>query len=167
MKNLRIWLEKVTKKIESIRSSVERAWSTYAIEVGKYIDNIEYTLQLLKKHYQLDVKEIIGELQKIRKSISIKDASNLQLKLSEIEQTKNKIHQSFYKLIKPMLEENEVKLLELVVKKSREEGKEWLSEQELYQIMSSELNIQLEEANKILQKLVEQGVLKKGISLSF
>jgi hypothetical protein len=167
MKNLRISLENLTKKIENTRSSIERAWSTYAIEVGKYIDNIEYTLQLLKKHYPLDVKEIMVELEKIRKSIGIKDVRNLQLKLSEIEQMKSKIHQSFYKLIRPVLEEKEVKLLELVVKKTRQEGKEWLSEQELYQVMSSELNIQLEEVNKILQKLVEHGFLRKGISLSF
>jgi hypothetical protein len=80
---------------------------------------------------------------------------------------KNQIHRSFYELIKPILEEEEVKLLELVVKKTKQEGREWLSEQELYQITSSELNIQLEKADKILQKLIEQGLLKKGVSLSF
>jgi hypothetical protein len=160
-------LKNLTKKIESAKSPVEKFWSTYAMESSKYIDNIEYTLELLKKHYSLDVKEIMVDLEKIRENISIKDVRNLKLKLSEIEQMKNQIHQNFYKHIKPILEEDEVKLLELVVKKNKQEGKEWLSEQELYQIMSSELNIQPEKVNKILQKLVEKGLLKKGISLSF
>jgi len=160
-------LKNLTKKIESAKSPVEKFWSTYAMESSKYIDNIECTLELLKKHYPLDVKEIMVDLEKIRENISIKDVRNLKLKLSEIEQMKNQIHQNFYKLIKPILEEDEVKLLELVVKKNKQEGKEWLSEQELYQIMSSELNIQPEKVSKILQKLVEKGLLKKGISLSF
>jgi len=168
MKNLRSMLKSLAEKIEKAKPLIDKAWSTYTKESGKYIDNIEYTLELLKKHYTIsNVKEIMAGLKKIRENVNIKEIRNLKLKLNEIEQMKNQIHQIFYELIKPVLKEEEIKLLELVVKKTKQEEREWLSDQELYQIASSELSIQPEKADKILQKLIEQGLLKKGISLSF
>jgi hypothetical protein len=64
------------------------------------------------------------------------------------------------------LEEKELQLLEIVVK-TRLEGKEWLYIKELYQVVSNELNIKPEETDKILQKLIEQGLFRSGISLAF
>jgi hypothetical protein len=169
IKSLRPILEDLKKRIEDAKSPIDKAWSRYAKELNEYIGNIEYTLNLLEKYYEIDVEEITAELREIRETVNIKGVLDLKLKLSEIEQMKNQIHQNFYELVKnqKILEEMELKLLELVVKKIKQEGKVWLSDQELYQVARSELNIQPEKADKVLQKLIEQGLLKKGVSLSF
>jgi hypothetical protein len=168
IKEFRSILKSLTEKMEKAKPSIDKAWSTYTKELGNYIDNIVYTLELLKKHYTIsNDQEIMSGLKKIRENVNVKEVRDLKLKLNEIEQMKNQIHQSFYELIKPVLKEEEIKLLELVVKKIKQEEREWLSDQELYQIALDELNIQPEKADKILQKLIEQGFLKKGISLSF
>jgi uncharacterized protein YlxW (UPF0749 family) len=65
MKNLKSMLESLTKKIENTKPLIDKAWSTYTRESSRYVDNIEYTLELLKKHYtMIDVKEIMVELKK-------------------------------------------------------------------------------------------------------
>ncbi len=167
MENLKQMFDELTKQVKDEKSSIDKAWSKYSRDSIEYLDNTEYILRLLEKRYGINIGEVVTELRKIRESISVGQILNLKLRLSEIEHMKTQLRQYFYEVIKPVLKEKELQLLELLVKKTRLEGKEWWSNQELYQIAKNELGIQSEETEEILQKLIEQGLFRRGVSLSF
>jgi hypothetical protein len=47
------------------------------------------------------------------------------------------------------------------------ERREWLPLTEFYQFAKRELKMKTEEANDALRKLINQGLLKEGVSLAF
>ncbi|MEM1574159.1 MAG: hypothetical protein QXI49_06770 [Candidatus Methanomethylicaceae archaeon] len=167
MNNLILILDDFEGRIKREELSIKESWFKYSRELQNYIDNIDFILRLLEKRYNVNIKEFITELKEIQKDINVDHVRKVKLKLSEIEQKKNQIHQKLYEIIKPILDEKELQILELVVKKIRLEKKEWLPNQELYKIAKEKMGIQSREVEEILQKLTEKGLFRKGISLSF
>ncbi|MEM3580018.1 MAG: hypothetical protein QXU11_07525 [Thermoproteota archaeon] len=155
------------EKIKREQQSVNEVWDKYSKEVGDYIDNIKYILNLLAKRYSFNTRELEKSLEELRKIIGARQLRSIKRKFSEIEHMKIQVRQQFYEIIKPALNEKELQLLELVVKKIRSQKKEWLSSQELYQSAKEELDIHQKEIDDLIQKLIERGFFKSGISLSF
>jgi hypothetical protein len=164
-------LNELKDKIKREQQLVNETWIRYSNEVGDYVDNIKYVLNLartrLARHYSFDTGELEKSLEEMRKIVSAKQIRSIKRKFSEIENMKLQIRQLFYEIIKPALDEKELRFLELVVKKIRCERREWLSSQELYQSAKDELNIQQGEVDELIRKLIERGFFKPGISLSF
>lgn len=167
LRSLRSALEQLTERIRKEIPSLDEKWYKYAQEKGELIANMEYLEEILQKYYKIDVTKIKANLSKLQEIIYTKQLRNVKLRLSEIEQIKEEAHKKFQEVIKTVLEEKELQLLELLVKKTRAERAEWIPIHELQKIAEKELDLQQEETNQILRKLIEQRVLKEGISLAF
>jgi len=99
--------------------------------------------------------------------IKVKHVKELNFKLSELEEKKEETRKDFYKAIEPVLIEKEVGVLRLIMSKTRTERRPWLSNAELRQIAQEELRIEPKELDRTVQKLIQEGFLRPGISLMF
>jgi copper chaperone CopZ len=143
-------------------------WRSYVVEVKNFVEELDGFLALLiQKKVKVSPKLIQNKLSKLKEIVNIKNVTESSFKLSEIEEIKEETRKDFYKAIEPILTEVEVKLLQLIIKITKTEGRLWLSKDELYQKTQKELKIKTKEFDQIVEKLIEEGFLKPGISLTF
>lgn len=161
-------LRELDKDIKKREEKADEAWSGYVEETKDFIEDVNSFLALLrKKKYKILYKPIEKGLTSLEENISVKDVRELSFKLSELEEIKEEARKSFYKAIEPVLSEKDVKILQLIMNKTKVEGRAWLSNTELRQITKKDLQIEPKELDQFLQKLIKKGLLKPGISLSF
>jgi len=161
-------LSELDKDIKKREEEADEAWSGYMEETEVFIEDLNSFLTLLrKKKYKISYKPIEEKLTSLEENISVKDVRKLSFKLSELEEIKEEARKSFYKAIEPVLSEKDVKILQLIMNKTKVEGRAWLSNTVLCQIAKKDLQLEPKELDQILQKLIKEGFLKPGISLSF
>jgi hypothetical protein len=159
---------KIDRGIKDAETQVNEAWRDYLEETKVFVDDLKSFLDLLaKKKIKISQKPVQERLDKLEGIIDIKDVRGLSYRLSELEEIKDETRKDFYKAIEPVLKETEVKVLQLIMSKTKAERRPWLSNTELRQIVQKQLKIEPKSLDEIVQKLIREGFLKPGISLMF
>jgi len=166
IKDLRIRIDDLREKLVHGESLINSKWKEYVNATKDFISNIEDILGLLQR-LSLDVGKSMNRLNVIRKYIKAKRITELDLKLSELEQMKNKVREILYESLKEVLTNVELQLIEFLVRKLRREKRRWLPVEDIYQFAKAELQIDPSKATELLRKLIKQGILREGISLAF
>ncbi|MEM2129043.1 MAG: hypothetical protein QXZ70_00440 [Candidatus Bathyarchaeia archaeon] len=159
---------KLDESLKKTETEANNAWRDYLTEVENFVDDLENFLALVtKKKIKISQKTVQERLGKLKEITNIKLAKELSFRLSEIEELKDETRKDFYKAIEPVLAETEVKVLQLIMNKAKAERMPWLSNTELRQIVKKELKIEPKKLDQIVAKLIREGFLKPGISLTF
>jgi len=159
---------KLDKGVRDTETQVNEAWRDYLAGLESFVEDLESFLALLaKKKMEIAKKPVREGLGKLEEIIKVKHVKELNFKLSELEEIKEKTRKDFYKAIEPVLIEKEVGVLQLIMSKTRTERRPWLSNAELRQIAQEELRIEPKELDRTVQKLIQEGFLRPGISLMF
>jgi len=159
-------IDDLKKKLVSEKSSIDSTWEEYVNATKDFISNIKDILKLFQK-LSLDVREIMNQLDVIQRFINIKCITELNLELSKLEKIKHEVQDALYESLKKVLTDDELRLIEFLVKKLRREGRKWLLVEEVYQFAKTDLQMDSSKVAELLKKLATQGILKEGITLAF
>ncbi len=159
-------LKDIDSGFSRIRDDLEDTWNEYKQRILEYFNRLTKTINVVrKKHEELssDLKHLLSDIDQLKTEIDV-EFTMLTIKLSEIEKKKTDIRDKFYELIKNVLNEKEILVLETVVELSRGSKTIWV--EQIYDIIKSKLDIDSNKVDEILSKLVREGYLKLGVSLA-
>jgi len=166
IKDFRSRLDNLKKKLALERNLVDAKWKEYVETTEEFISNVKDTLRLLQR-ISRNINGITSQLVAIQKHITTKRIDELNLKLSELEQMKRDVRDALYATLKKILTEDELQLIEFLVRKLRKEKREWLPVEEVYRFAKSYLKLEPSKVIELLRKLVSRGILREGITLAF
>lgn len=155
-------LKDIDSGFSQIRDKLEDTWNEYKRSTFEYLERLTRTISVVKKKHE-ELSSAFTILSSHIDSLKFKidrEFITLTIKLNEIEKEKINIRDKFYELIKNILNEEEILVLETVVELSRRFRMIWV--EQIYSILDIDSN----KIDEILSKLVREGYLKQGVSLA-
>ena len=168
-------VEKSLKAIESFedtlsseKSRIYKKWEEYVKETKEFINNVEYTMKLLKQliRNQEKVEEVKEKLNKLSISINVESVENFHKKLSELEEMKQEANNALYEALKDVLEKEELLLVEFIVKRIGGKKRAWLLLEEIHEFAKEKLRLDPSKTEETLRKLIGLNILKQGVTLA-
>ena len=152
--------------LNQIKDGLEDTWDEYKQRTLEYLEHLAKTINIItKKHKELvpDSASLLRYINSLKFKID-GESITLTIKLSEIEKEKTNIRNKFYELIKNILNEEEIVVLESVVKLSKSSKIIWI--EQIYSTVKNKLDIDSNKIDEVVSKLVREGYLKLGVSLA-
>jgi hypothetical protein len=167
IKSLRQQADNSTQRILAAIPSLDEVWQSYRAAFYDFVSTVEIVLALIQKRHSLQVDDLKARLESMKAEAKPTRVAEVSTKLSVLEASQKEISDSFYDRVKPVLSKpKEVRVLELIVSKTRRINTEWLAFTVLLETCQSDLGIPREEAEALVRDLIDQGLIKQGISLS-
>ena len=162
-------LKDIGSGFSQIRDNLEDTWNEYKQSTFRYLERLTKVIEIItKKQKDLSpnlVSTLSNDINSLRSKVD-REFITLEIKLSEIEEKKRNIRSKFYNLVRNILNNEEILILETIVELSKLKGKRrrttWI---EIKEIKNRLRNVESDEVNRILAKLVKEGYLRIGVSL--
>ena len=160
-------LNMLVSEIKAQVSSAENIWGRYSSNFEGFVEDAKVIIQLVtNKGYQIDFGNVNEAIDAFEQILAL-PLAKLDVKLSSISKMRFGIQERFYDKVRSILTNEELDVLQLVISTLRTNKKEWISDNELFQVAERYLKIDGTKWDSILKKLVEERLLRPGISLAF
>ena len=157
-------LKNLTFEFTQIKDEIEEIWDEYKHKTLDYLKHLKKTISVIeKRHKELSsgFATLLGEIE-VLEGRADREFITMAIKLSEIENKKINIRNKFYELIRAVLNEEEIVILETIIKLSKSSEIIWVEKV----LKSIEGKADPSKIDEILLKLVREGYLKLGVSLA-